>query len=95
MPTWAECKYFNGRSQALLTSPANPFALRDTHNSQAVWTYKILTIVTWLVTVISSIYYTYGLPNDDHKAWRNSIWGHNRDIVTPFSLNALITSLYW
>jgi len=80
MPTFAE---------------SNPFALRDTHNSQAVWTYKILTIVTWLVTVISSIYYTYGLPNDDRKAWRNSIWGHNRDIITPFSLNALITSLYW
>jgi len=74
---------------------ANPFARRESHNSQAVWTYKVLTLVTWLVTVITSIYYTFGAPHDDRKAWRNSIWGHNRHIVTPFSLNPLIASLYW
>jgi len=76
-------------------SQANPFALRETHNSQAVWTYKVLTLVTWLLTVITSMYYTFAMPMDDKKAWRNSIWGHNHDIATPFSLNALMTSLYW
>jgi len=73
----------------------NPFARRETHPVQAVWTYKVLTIITWLLTVLASIYYTFGVPNDDKKHWRNTIWGHNRTHPTPFALNALIASLYW
>jgi len=76
-------------------SDANPFTKRDSHTIQAVWTYKILTILTWLLNVIVSIYYTFGMPSDDKKAWRNSIWGHNSAFPTPFALNALIASLYW
>jgi len=75
-------------------SDANPFALRETHNSQAVWTYKVLTILTWLLTVITSIYYTYGMP-EHGKKHRGTIWGQNTHYPTPFSLNALIASLYW
>jgi len=76
-------------------SSVNPFSRRETHPVQAVWTYKVLTIVTWLVNVIACIYYTFGAPNDDKVAWRKSIWGHNTANPTPFSLNALIASLYW
>jgi len=76
-------------------SDANPFAIRETHNVHAVWTYKVLTILTWLLTVITSIYYTYGEPQDDKVEWRNTIWGQNALYPTPFTLNALIASLYW
>jgi hypothetical protein len=55
----------------------------------------VLTVVTWLLTVLSSVYYTFGMPMDDRKHWRNTIWGQNADFPTPFALNALITSLYW
>jgi hypothetical protein len=55
----------------------------------------VLTIITWLVSVLASIYYTFGKPLDDKEHWRNTIWGHNRDFPTPFALNALIASLYW
>ncbi len=74
---------------------ANPFAKRDSHAVKAVWTYKVLTILTWLLNVIVCLYYTFGMPSDDKKAWRNSIWGHNKAFETPFALNALIASLYW
>jgi len=74
---------------------ANPFARRESHSVQAVWTYKVLTILTWLLTVLSSVYYTFEKPTDDRKHWRNTIWGHNADYPTPFALNALIASLYW
>jgi hypothetical protein len=55
----------------------------------------VLTIITWLVSVLASVYYTFGKPLDDKEHWRNTIWGHNRDFPTPFALNALIASLYW
>jgi len=76
-------------------SDANPFRIRESHNVQAVWTYKVLTIVTWLVNILASIYYTFGKPEDDKVAWRNTIWGQNTLYPTPFALNALIASLYW
>ncbi|KAH8679045.1 hypothetical protein BGZ60DRAFT_525774 [Tricladium varicosporioides] len=76
-------------------SDANPFARRETYHVKAVWTYKVLTILTWIVNVLACIYYTYGAPLDDKKEWRNTIWGHNRAYATPFQLNALIASLYW
>jgi len=76
-------------------SDANPFSRRESHNVQAVWTYKVLSIITWLLSVLVSIYYTFGMPMDDKKHWRNTIWGHNAAYPTGFALNALITSLYW
>jgi len=76
-------------------SELNPFAKRETHNVQAVWTYKVLTIVTWILNVLTCIYYTYGMPEDGRVKWRNTIWGHNHYYQTPFHLNSLMTSLYW
>ncbi|CAG8962157.1 hypothetical protein HYFRA_00005204 [Hymenoscyphus fraxineus] len=74
---------------------ANPFSRREEHPARAIWTYRVLTVVTWLLNVIFSLYYTFGQPLDDKVGWRNSIWGHNRTHPTPFALNALIASLYW
>lgn len=73
----------------------NPFARRESHPAQAIWTYKILTILTWLVLVIASVYYTFNKPDDDVKKWRHTIWGVNKAYPTPFAQNAIITSIYW
>jgi len=74
---------------------ANPFAKRETINLQAVWTYKILTLGTWLLAVLVSIYYTFGIPDDVREHGGNTIWDQNKTHPTPFALNALIASLYW
>jgi len=76
-------------------SVTNPFARRETHNVRAIWTYKVLTILTWLLNVLTSIYYTFGMPENRHGRVENTIWGQNRLYPTPFALNALIASLYW
>jgi hypothetical protein len=76
-------------------SDANPFAHRESHNAQAVWTYKICSILSWLLNVIVSIYYTYGIPHDGDLSKARTIWDQNKHYKTPFSLNPLITSLYW
>jgi len=74
---------------------ANPFARRDSHPVQAIWTYKICTVLSWLVLVVASFYYTFNAPQDDKKHGRNTIWGHNSVHGTPFAMNAFIASLYW
>lgn len=76
-------------------SQANPFARRESHNAQAVWVYRICTILSWLLVVIASVYYTFHKPTDDVKHWRNTIWGQNKAFHTPFAMNALMGSLYW
>jgi len=54
-----------------------------------------LTILSWLLVVVTSLYYTFGIPHSHHKDWAHSIWGWNRARPTPFALNSLIASLYW
>ncbi|KAL3427298.1 ATP synthase f0 [Phlyctema vagabunda] len=73
----------------------NPFSQRESHSPAAVWTYKIFTILSWLLLVVTSFYYTFNVPKDDHKAWRHTIWGVNTHFPTPFALNSIITSIYW
>jgi len=73
----------------------NPFARRESHPTQAVWTYKILTTLTWLLVTIATFYYAIHAPDDDKKSWRHSIWDVNRLYRTPFALNIVITSIYW
>lgn len=72
----------------------NPFARRESHPTQAIWTYKILTMLSWLVLVVATFYYTFNIPGDDVKKWRHTIWGVNKAYPTPFAQNAIITSLY-
>ncbi|KAL2066074.1 hypothetical protein VTL71DRAFT_2145 [Oculimacula yallundae] len=74
---------------------ANPFAKRESHNVQAIWTYKVLTILTWLLVVITSINYTFAHPHDGKKHWRNTIGGQNKAHPTPFAINGLMGLLYW
>jgi len=73
----------------------NPFARREAHSTQSIWTYKILSILSWLLLVVSTFYYSWNVPQDDIKKWRHTIWDVNRIYRTPFALNVVITSIYW
>ncbi|KAH8912298.1 ATP synthase F0 [Coniochaeta sp. PMI_546] len=73
----------------------NPFAKRDSHSRGSVITYKILTIVTWLLSVIVSVYYTFDYPRHGRYHHLRSIWDVNYAYPTGFTLNYLIVSLYW
>ncbi|KAL7628072.1 hypothetical protein AAE478_002268 [Parahypoxylon ruwenzoriense] len=55
---------------------------------------KILTIITWLLSVIVSVYYTFHKPHDG--AWpRRKIWSQNDAYYTAFRMNHIIASIYW
>ncbi|KAI0160913.1 DUF1774-domain-containing protein [Hypoxylon sp. FL1284] len=56
--------------------------------------YKILTITTWLLSIIVSFYYTFHKPHDGH--WhRRKIWHQNDAYHTAFRMNDIIASVYW
>jgi hypothetical protein len=61
--------------------------------------WRVVTLVSWLLVVLTSFYYNFRRPEDGdrhgHKWHRHTIWGQNRRRHTPFSLNPIIGSLYW
>ncbi|KAK4248129.1 hypothetical protein C7999DRAFT_13888 [Corynascus novoguineensis] len=72
----------------------NPFAKRDSHSARSVVWYKILTLASWVLSVVVTVYYTFEAPNDG-KYHHDTIWGQNHRHPSGFSLNSLITSIYW
>ncbi|KAJ8104598.1 hypothetical protein ONZ43_g7773 [Nemania bipapillata] len=72
----------------------NPFAKRESHSKNTVVTYKVLTIITWLLAIIVSFYYTFNSPDDG--VWpRRKIWKQNDHYHTAFRMNHIIASIYW
>ncbi|KAI0802153.1 DUF1774-domain-containing protein [Xylaria sp. FL0064] len=72
----------------------NPFAKRESHSKNTVITYKILTTVTWLLSIVVSFYYTFHSPDDG--VWpRRRIWKQNDHYHTAFRMNHIIASVYW
>lgn len=72
----------------------NPFSARDEYSQQSIITYKICTALSWLIVVITSVYYTVERPHEG-KYHKDTIWGQNRHYITPFTMNPIITSIYW
>ncbi|RDL39891.1 DUF1774-domain-containing protein [Venustampulla echinocandica] len=73
----------------------NPFAKRESYSAQSLWTYRALSVITWLLSVIATGYYNCHSPHNDKAAYKHTIPGQNRHYATPFSLNFLIVDLYW
>ncbi|KAH7030907.1 uncharacterized protein B0I36DRAFT_362708 [Microdochium trichocladiopsis] len=72
----------------------NPFAKRDEHSKNTIITYKLLTIITWLLSVVVSFEYTINDPHDG-PYHRRSIWRQNDHYLTAFRMNHIITTIYW
>ncbi|RYP64591.1 hypothetical protein DL771_008704 [Monosporascus sp. 5C6A] len=72
----------------------NPFAKRDEHSKNTIITYKILTTLTWLLSIVVSFYYTFNAPDDGSLA-RRRIWRQNDHYHTAFRMNHIIANIYW
>lgn len=75
-------------------SAVNPFARRDSHSANSVVTYKVLTLLSWLLSVVVTVYYDFEAPHDG-RYHGGTIWHQNRHHHTGFTLNPIITSIYW
>ncbi|KAK4100254.1 DUF1774-domain-containing protein [Parathielavia hyrcaniae] len=72
----------------------NPFAKRDSHSPASVLWYKVLTLASWLLSVVVTVYYTFEAPHDG-KHHRGTIWHQNDHHPSGFTLSPIITSIYW
>jgi hypothetical protein len=74
----------------------NPFAKRESHSDGAINTYRILTIISWLMAVVASVYYsTWQTRSHDGTLIRQGIWDLNRLYPSAFTLNATIVEIFW
>jgi len=72
----------------------NPFSRHDEFSREAVLWYKVTTAITWLILVVTSVYYTFEPPHEG-KGAKRTIWGQNHAHPSPFTMNPIITSIYW
>jgi len=72
----------------------NPFSKRESHGSASITTYKVLTLLTWLLSVVVTVYYNVHAPKDGHTI-RKRIWDQNDLYPTAFSMNHIIVDIYW
>ncbi|KAK2739592.1 hypothetical protein FQN57_006554 [Myotisia sp. PD_48] len=70
------------------SSRYNVFARRSSYGPRYLLSYRILTSVSWLLVVISGIYYKVHHPEGEP---RNRLDSH----PTPFSQTKIITGIYW
>lgn len=72
-------------------SSRNPFAKREEFSSQSILLYKISTGLSYLILLVTAVYYTFNRPSDharDHRFWQHQP-------ATPFAQSSIITSIYW
>lgn len=72
----------------------NPFVKRETYSPRTVIAYKVLTILTWLLSVVTTLYYTVDLPGHP-KYYRNYFWFRNYRYFSGFTQHHIVTSIYW
>jgi hypothetical protein len=72
----------------------NPFSKRESHGSASITTYKVLTLLTWLLSVVVTVYYNVHAPKDGHTI-RKRIRDQNDLYPTAFSMNHIIVDIYW
>ncbi|OAQ63071.1 ATP synthase F0 [Pochonia chlamydosporia 170] len=72
----------------------NPFSHRESHSSGSILTYKLLTLISWLLSVVVSVYYVVNEPKDGHTI-RRRIWDQNNLYRTAFTMNPILGDVYW
>lgn len=72
----------------------NPFIKRESHTAGSVTAYKVLTILSWLLSVAVSVYYVTNDPRDGYHI-RRRLWDINYLYRTAFTLNSIIVDIYW
>ncbi|KYK59530.1 uncharacterized protein DCS_00660 [Drechmeria coniospora] len=72
----------------------NPFARRESHSTGSIVAYKVLTILTWLLAVVSSVYYVVYEPHDGFHV-RRRIWDQNYLYPSAFTMNHILGNVYW
>jgi hypothetical protein len=79
----------------LMNATDNPFVKREEFTQRNLIAYKILTIVSWLLLVVFGALYTFQRPECSRHDRCHTIWGQNDHRPSGFSVNSVLTSVYW
>ncbi|KAA8650086.1 DUF1774 domain-containing protein [Aspergillus tanneri] len=71
----------------------NPFARRDSYDRYSLSSYRLLVPLSWALVVVIGVYYTISAPNDIKHG--HSIFTQADRHITPFSLNIIVTGIFW
>ncbi|KAJ3473111.1 hypothetical protein NLG97_g10511 [Lecanicillium saksenae] len=63
----------------------NPFSRRESHSVGEITTYKVLTLLSWALSVLVSVWYTI----------HGQIWSINYHNRSAFTMNSVLASIYW
>ncbi|KAG6004496.1 hypothetical protein E4U21_001034 [Claviceps maximensis] len=72
----------------------NPFSRRESYSGSSIVTYKILTLLSWLLSVVVSVYYVLHEPKDGFTI-RRRIWDQNDLYPTAFTMSPVLGDIYW
>jgi hypothetical protein len=72
----------------------NPFSKRESHGANSIITYKVLTVLSWILSVVTSVYYTTNEPHDGFTI-RRRIWDQNALYPSAFTMNSVIADVFW
>ncbi|KAH0558705.1 hypothetical protein GP486_004644 [Trichoglossum hirsutum] len=72
----------------------NPFSKRETFGRPQLIAYQIWTIITWLLVVVTGVYYTSHKPTEGSLK-RRTIFGQSDAHPGPFTLDTIFVSIYW
>ncbi|KAH0536451.1 hypothetical protein FGG08_006664 [Glutinoglossum americanum] len=75
-------------------SLVNPFSKRESHGRSSLIAYKAWTIITWLLVVVTGLYYCTHKPTEG-KFKRRTIFGQSKAHPSPFTLDTVFVSIYW
>jgi len=73
---------------------ANPFDRDREVHYKNITTYKILTLLSFLLSFITTLYYTNYAPHDG-RYYRATIFGQSSLHPTPFTISHVFVSIYW
>ncbi|KAG6039461.1 hypothetical protein E4U41_002503 [Claviceps citrina] len=73
----------------------NPFRRRESHSGGSIVAYKILTLLTWLLSVVVSVYYVLHAPGDGTAVRRRRIWDQINVYPTVFTIEPVGGDMYW
>ncbi|PNY28435.1 DUF1774-domain-containing protein [Tolypocladium capitatum] len=72
----------------------NPFAKRESHSAVSIRRYRALTLLSWALSVVSSVYYTVHEPHDGYTI-RRRIWDQNYLYPSAFTMHHIVGEVYW
>lgn len=78
----------------MILRAVNPFSKRESYGRGRVITYKVLSILTWLLSVVVSVGFAVDCPREGLYL-RKTIWDQNELYPSGFTLNPVIVSIYW